>query len=134
MNSPVASTSVLIRGPEITVGSIFRRAAISGSSAPTALAHNTMARSPLLTARAIGTVVPQVSARMNPTADMARPSRMPVRDSCQNTFSTSRQSTSPTARARMMVAVVWEPALPPVPMSKGTKKAKATSAVSSGSK
>ena len=42
MNRPVASTRVLITGPETTVGSILSLEARSGSSAPSAFAHRTI--------------------------------------------------------------------------------------------
>ena len=39
--------------------------------------------------------------------------------------------TSPTAMARMMVATVWEPALPPVPLTTGIKRVRMTNVRSS---
>ena len=43
MSSPVASTSVLIIGPETTVGSMPTRAAASGNSDPIDTPHKRMA-------------------------------------------------------------------------------------------
>ena len=61
MNRPVASTRVLITGPETTVGSILRREAMRGSRAPIELAHTTIARMESETVSARPGVDPQLS-------------------------------------------------------------------------
>ncbi len=134
MNRPVASTSVLITGPEITAGSIFNRAASGGSSEPITLAHSTIVNRDALTVSDSAMLDPQVRARTKPTAPMSTPSRKPVRISCHSSRQVSLSFTSPTAMARMIVLVACEPELPPVPISSGTKKDSATAASSSCSK
>ncbi len=51
-----------------------------------------------------------------------------MRTSCHHTRKASRVSMSPMARARITVAMVCDPALPPVPIISGTKAARATTA------
>ena len=93
-----------------------------------------IARTVIETVAANGTEVPQSSARPKATAPITTPTMKPVLSSLDNTRQASRRPISRSARLRMIVVTVWEPALPPVPMRSGMKKERATTAASSLSK
>src|SRR6266545_664012 len=134
MKSPVASTRVAISGADMIVGSILTAVASIGIDAPTALAQVQMTRIETPTVMASGIVDPQRSARPKPTTPSRIPRARPLPASRRTTRQKSRRRISPTARPRTIVVTVWEPELPPVPMSSGMKKESATTFASSDSK
>jgi hypothetical protein len=133
MIRPVPSTSVVIIGPETTAGSIPIRRSTRGSTEATSDDQRTIAAAATATVSATSGPTPRVHARSQPTVAIVTAISAPVVSSLRSTFPTSRSRTCPTAIARIRVVVICVPALPPVPMSSGTKNASAMTVSSSSS-
>ena len=74
---------------------------------------------------------PSSWARPSATTAMIAPMISPTRSSFQTIQPTSRRETSLRAMARTIRVTVWLPTLPPVPISSGMKKLRATACSSS---
>ena len=114
-NSDIASTSVVINGPAITVGSNPNFFANIGKSEPIDFAAQTVTNNDKLITNAI--LNPTLSININfPKFTIANaiPARIAVLNSLNTTFNVSLYSMSPSDRARIIVADDCPPALPPV--------------------
>ena len=100
MISPVASTTVVINGPEMTAGSTPRRLASKGNSPPAKDAQVQMAT------RVTATTTPRSRPYRSEmitklTLPSAKPSNSPILSSRCKILDRSENRTSPTAIARM---------------------------------
>src|SRR5262245_10879894 len=134
INNPVASTKVVINGADRTAGSTPTRCAAIGMIEPTAVDHMQIAQT--VTAMVSANLKSRVTqyAWAKATIPSITPTSSPVvasRTAMRQAFLTP---ISPSERLRMTVMTVCAPALPPVPISNGTKKVSATTAASSSSK
>ena len=116
---------------ESTAGSMPKRSAAMGMSEPTVVDHEQMTSTVIATVIASGMWAPHSSARPKAIAPTSSPMRTPVDASRASTRPASRRPISPRAMLRITVVTVWEPAFPPVPISNGMKKERATTAASS---
>ena len=110
----------VMTGEAMTAGSTPRRRAATGSAPPMSWESSTVHTSVRLTTSATGAAM-RSSSSILPKLHTASvpPHKSATRSSRQSTRSQSRGAMSPTARPRMMVEVLWLPALPPVSVSIG---------------
>ncbi len=105
-----------------------------GITDATVALQSTMAMMVRVTTMPIWGPTPRLQARTQAASAMAAEMSRPVESSFFSTVPRLRKLTSPTAMARTMVVVIWVPLLPPVPISRGIKNARAMAASNCSSK
>ena len=116
--------------PKKTAGSSPSRLPIMGIRAPMEELKATTAITAAATVSPKLLGPPRVAARIKVMTAKARPRAKPRSISLPITFRVSLVVISPMAIALITRVEVWAPALPPVPMSRGMKKERATMLVS----
>src|SRR5690606_23915097 len=125
---PTASAMDVMRGPLATAGAKRRLIRGKGRSTPIRLVTSSIRIIVTITTRpsaSPSSAPPRNQPRMNPRAPRVGPIARPSSVSFPATLSHSSPLTSPVLNARIIVVADCDPALPPVSMIYGMKKASA---------
>ena len=113
------SANEVIKGAEAVAGSILSLVKMNGSSMPMRLPTITMAVM-VIPSTSMISGARNADTRLTPRA-IVRPKSKDTINSFPSSLVQSRSCTSPIARALIISVADWEPAFPPLSISKGRK-------------